>query len=80
MTAFLPLQASAEVVIFKVFANAISWWEEKNSLEGDDMHLLRMKDGEMAGTSHQRHPAAVLKWVHINEDAVIYSTRAAKST
>lgn len=34
---------------------------EKKSLEADDIHLLGMKDGEIADTSHQRHPAAMLK-------------------
>ena len=52
----------------------------KKSLQADDIHLLGMKDGEIADTSHQRHPAAMLKWVHINEDAVIYSIPAAKTT
>lgn len=53
---------------------------EKKSLGADDIHLLGMKDGEISGTRHQRHPAAMLKWVHINEDAVMYGVPAAKTT
>lgn len=48
-----------EVRILKVFANAVSWWG-KNSLEADDVHLLRMEKGKswhqppQAPSSHAR--------------------------
>lgn len=46
-----------EVRILKVFANAVSRWG-KNSLEDDDVHLLRMEKGKsqppQAPSSHAR--------------------------